>query len=197
MLLVAPPVALYGSRVGEGHLGLKFLRVRVNPWEAASKCVQVSMSCDDPAALTLLRDRINEALMRCTVGSGGSGDARGAQAGGRPVAGAAAGTAVGNRRPLVPRSLNTLSMRSGAPTPASSCGGGAASTAAASLGSLGTGGTRQLASSGDSRPGEGSSAGWEEELPALSQEQEQVLELVKAGKSIFFTGVLAAGGACS
>lgn len=33
VLPVAPPVALYGGRVGEGQLGLKFLRVRQNPWD--------------------------------------------------------------------------------------------------------------------------------------------------------------------
>ena len=33
VLPVAPPVALYGGRVHEGQLGLKFMRVKPNPWD--------------------------------------------------------------------------------------------------------------------------------------------------------------------
>lgn len=40
-LPVAPPTVLYGNRVGEGHLGIKFMRVKARPWDTASKCVQV------------------------------------------------------------------------------------------------------------------------------------------------------------
>lgn len=40
-LPVAPPVVLYGGRVQEGHLCVKFLRVKTRPWETATKCVQV------------------------------------------------------------------------------------------------------------------------------------------------------------
>jgi hypothetical protein len=40
-LPVVPPMVLYGNRVEEGHLGIKFMRVKARPWDTASKCVQV------------------------------------------------------------------------------------------------------------------------------------------------------------
>ena len=39
VLPVAAPVALYGGRVQEGQLGLKFLRVKQNPWDTGGCCV--------------------------------------------------------------------------------------------------------------------------------------------------------------
>ncbi len=36
VLPVAPPVALYGARVHEGQLGLKFMRVKQNPWDTGA-----------------------------------------------------------------------------------------------------------------------------------------------------------------
>lgn len=36
VLPVAPPVALYGGRVQDGQLGLKFMRVKQNPWDTGA-----------------------------------------------------------------------------------------------------------------------------------------------------------------
>ena len=44
-LPVLPPVVLYGNRVAEGHLGVKFMRVKLKPWDTASKCMQASPLC--------------------------------------------------------------------------------------------------------------------------------------------------------
>eukprot|EP00887_Chlorella_sp_A99_P003493 scaffold7.g3493.t1 len=196
VLPLVPPVALYGGRVQEGQLGMRFMRVKVHPWDHAAKCVQLSISCPDTDALTLLRDRINQALLRCTAG-GAAGAPAARPGGAKPGAGVAA-PALSNRRPLAPRSLNTLSAR---PTPASSiCGGGGAAAsiwsgasgggAATSHLSLGLSG-RALASSADSRSS--SAAGGGEDLAPLSAEQQQALELVQSGKSIFFTGCAGTG----
>jgi hypothetical protein len=53
VLAVAPPVALYGGRVKEGQLGLKFLRVKQNPWDtggrqAAAACVRLLSKAVQP-----------------------------------------------------------------------------------------------------------------------------------------------------
>ncbi|PRW58054.1 ATP-dependent DNA helicase PIF1 [Chlorella sorokiniana] len=202
VLPVAPPVALYGSRVHEGQLGLKFMRVKANPWDTASKCIQLSISGADPEALTLLRDRVNRVLLKhAGVGSGGSGSGgAGAPASGKP------GVKPGlkqNRRPLAPRSLNTMGGAAGGPAPSSSGWGGGSVISlrsgpgggvgpAASGFSLGAaaGSRAALASSAESSA---AAVGGGEDLAALSDEQQRALQLVQSGRSIFFTGCAGTG----
>ncbi|PSC73053.1 ATP-dependent DNA helicase PIF1 [Micractinium conductrix] len=200
VLPVAPPVALYGARVADGQLGLKFMRVKQNPWDSASKCIQLSISGADPQQLTLLRDRINTLLLRAAgaapaggpaaenaAASGGAGKGKGG-VGARPA-----------RRPLAPRSLNTLAATTG---PSVSLGGwgsgsvvslrsgpGGGVAPAASGFSLGTTSRQQLASSADSAR----SVPADEELGDLSDEQQRALQLVQSGRSIFFTGCAGTG----
>lgn len=150
---------------------------------AVTKCIQLSITCDDVEALTLLRDRINRVLLKA-AGGGGAAPAAPA-ASGKPGAKPA-------RRPLAPRSLNTL----GAPAPSSSSWGGGGSIIslrsgpggvmpAASGFSLGATSRREaLADSAESS----AASGGGEDLAALSDEQQRALELVRSGRSIFFTG---------
>lgn len=191
VLPLAPPVALYGNRVQEGHLGIKFLRIRVNPWERATKCVQLSIACADVDALTQLRDRINAALLRCAKGapSGPPCGAGAVPARAKGARSAVCGDAATlNRRPLAPRSLNALGGSAPAPSAGASTlrsgppGGGTLSSAL----SLGAGGAA-LAADAESRLRGGAA----EELAPLSAEQQRALDLVASGKSIFFTGVCA------
>lgn len=166
---------------------------------AASKCIQLSISGADPEALTLLRDRVNRVLLKhAGVGSGGGG---GSSAAGAPCSGKA-GVKPGlkqNRRPLAPRSLNTMGAAAGGPVPSSSGwgggsvislrsgpGGGVAPAASGfSLGAA-AGSRAALASSAESS----AAAGGGEDLAALSDEQQRALQLVQSGRSIFFTGWL-------
>ncbi|KAL4434118.1 hypothetical protein ABPG75_000559 [Micractinium tetrahymenae] len=204
VLPVAPPVALYGARVHEGQLGMKFMRVKQNPWDTVSKCIQLSISGADPEALTLLRDRVNRILLRCAgPGSGAAAGsenalaASGSKAPGKPGFGPG-GAARWARRPLAPRSLNTL----GGAAAAGGSGGGGSVTSLRS----GPGGSVAPAPSGfsmgiSSRPGAVASsadsgaaaAGGEEDLGELSDEQRRALELVRSGRSIFFTGCAGTG----
>jgi hypothetical protein len=149
---------------------------------AVSKCIQLSISCTDTAALTLLRDRINKVLLKAAGAGGGAAGAAGAAAGGggKPCAGGKAAAAGHNRRPLAPRSLNTLA---GVAPAASTWGGGGPAPSASGF-SLGATSRQQLASSADSE----ATAGGEEDLAALSEEQQRALQLVRSGRSIFFTG---------
>ena len=165
------------------------------PCCTASKCIQLSISGADPQQLTLLRDRINTLLLRAAgaapaggpaaenaAASGGAGKGKGG-VGARPA-----------RRPLAPRSLNTLAATAG---PSVSLGGwgsgsvvslrsgpGGGVAPAASGFSLGTTSRQQLASSADSAR----SVPADEELGDLSDEQQRALQLVQSGRSIFFTG---------
>lgn len=164
-----------------------------------SKCIQLSISGADPQAITLLRDRLNRTLLRCAGACGGSSAGSenslppsSGKAQGKPGAGQAGG-ARPPRRPLAPRSLNTLG----------SAAWGAGNGGACSVTSLrsGPGGSAGPAPSGfslgvSSRPGALASSadsgtppgGGEEDLGELSDEQRRALELVRSGRSIFFTG---------
>lgn len=166
---------------------------------AVSKCIQLSITCEDAAALTLLRDRINRVLLK-HAGAGGTGGGSSSAAACAPAAakpGLGKPGAKQNRRPLAPRSLNTLGAGSG-PAPSSSgwgggsvvslrsgLGGSAAMGPATSGFSLGAaaGVRAALASSAES-----SAASGGEDLAALSEEQQRALQLVRSGRSIFFTG---------
>ena len=161
---------------------------------AVSKCIQLSITCTDTAALTLLRDRINKVLLKAAGAGGAAAGAAGAAAGGggKPCAGGKAAAAGHNRRPLAPRSLNTLA---GVAPAASTWGGGSVISLRSGLGgggpapsasgfSLGATSRQQLASSADSE----ATGGGEEDLAALSEEQQRALQLVRSGRSIFFTG---------
>lgn len=162
---------------------------------AASKCIQLSISGADPEALTLLRDRVNRVLLRCAgVGSGGVSGSENSLGKDPGKAGAAqAGTARPARRPLAPRSLNTLGGAAGAAS-SGGCGsvvslrsgpGGSGAPAPSGF-SLGVSSRpAALASSADSGS---AAAGGGEDLGELSDEQRRALELVRSGRSIFFTG---------
>lgn len=156
---------------------------------AVSKCIQISITCPDTEALTLLRDRINSVLLKCA----GAGDSSAcapacAKPGTKPGAKQA-------RRPLAPRSLNTLAAAAAPSSSAWGGGGGSVVTLrsgpgggvapAASGFSLGTTSRREaLASSAESSAAGGAG----EDLAALSEEQQRALALVRSGRSIFFTG---------
>lgn len=164
---------------------------------AASKCIQLSISGADPEALTLLRDRINRVLLKhAGVGSGG-GSGNGAGSGAAAPASGKPGLKQ-NRRPLAPRSLNTMGATAGGQAPSSSgwgsgsvislrSGPGGGVGPAASGFSLGAaaGSRAALASSAESSAAE---VGGGEDLAALSDEQQRALQLVQSGRSIFFTG---------
>lgn len=59
VLPVAPPVSLYGSRVQEGQLGLKFMRVKANPWDTG---VYLGWS----AAVSRVAEGLQTALSTCS-----------------------------------------------------------------------------------------------------------------------------------
>jgi hypothetical protein len=141
-----------------------------------SKCVQLSISCEDAEALTLLRDRINRLLLQH------AGAAAGPQAPPPTRGGKAAAGAAQPRRPLAPRSLNTLAA---VQAPSSGCAPSGRSGPTASGFSLGCRGGGAAASSADSAAACGA---LEEELGSLSEEQQHAVQLVRGGKSIFFTG---------
>ncbi|GAB4815472.1 hypothetical protein N2152v2_002518 [Parachlorella kessleri] len=249
-LPVVPPVVLYGNRVGEGHLGIKFMRVKARPWDTASKCVQVSLSSPDTEALVGLRNALNDALLR-QVTKQPAGTARQPlaprnpntthssglqkqqlQRGGSRLAGGSthlrttsnSGAAAGFVGvPAMPRggycSRPAASLRTynsggsgggkavsvttlrGATAAAAGTAGAAAPSASllgggAASGSFSVRGVAQPAptvtSSADSRQGAGAPAG--DDLAPLSEEQAQALELVKSGRSIFFTGKKSCAG---
>ena len=143
-----------------------------------SKCVQLSIVCEDSEALTQLRDRINRVLLK-RAGAGAGTSAASAASGKQQQGGC--GAPRPGRRPLAPRSLNTLSEVQAPSTTVVSLRSGPAPSASGF--SLGPSSSRQaLASSAESGAAE------EEELGALSEEQQRALQLVRGGRSIFFTG---------
>lgn len=160
---------------------------------AVSKCIQLSISGADPEALTLLRDRVNRTLLRCAgVGGGscaGSENSAASERGGKTGAGQA-GASRPARRPLAPRSLNTLGGTVGAASSVISLRSGPGSSVAPAASGFSLGVSSRpgaLASSADSSA---AAVGSEEDLGDLSDEQRRALELVRSGRSIFFTGGL-------
>lgn len=148
LIPIAPPVTMYGHRVQEGQLGLRFLKYKQNPFSRVEKTLQITITTDEKEDLIRLRDGIDKVLRSGRAGTGAH------RPGMAPVA----------RRVLCPRTLNS-----------------------SSAGFCIAGRPQQMASAC-----EGPAAN-EEDLPPLSIEQENALNLVKSGKSIFFTGSAGTG----
>ncbi|KAL4856085.1 ATP-dependent DNA helicase PIF1 [Chlorella vulgaris] len=191
LLPVALPVALYGARVHEGHLGLKFLRVKQNPWDTVSKCIQLSITCEDCAALKKLRDHINSVLLKCATAASASKNGVAAAAGCKQQKAGAGGLVGGPglpRRPLAPRSLNTLAAVQAPSSSMASLRSGPGPAPTASGFSFGAGGGRHaLASSAES------AGGGVEDLESLSEEQQRALQLSLKVASPFCAGCAGTG----
>ncbi|RMZ53503.1 hypothetical protein APUTEX25_003325, partial [Auxenochlorella protothecoides] len=174
------PLVLYGGSAAQGRLGMRFLAVKTEAWRSVPRCVQLTLTSADAAALCGLRDRLHACL--------GGGPVK--ASGHVPVPTGSKTSAQPPRRPLVARDLNvTVSEPRPAPSLASTCffGGGQVKPRPAASGSrpassaVSSGSRRSVAS----RPCQG--------VTDLSPEQQRAVALVRAGKNVFFTGCAGTG----
>ncbi|KFM23245.1 ATP-dependent DNA helicase PIF1 [Auxenochlorella protothecoides] len=174
------PLVLYGGSAAQGRLGMRFLAVKTEAWRSVPRCVQLTLTSADAAALCGLRDRLHACL--------GGGPVK--ASGHVPVPTGSKTSAQPPRRPLAARDLNvTVSEPRPAPSLASTCffGGGQVKPRPAASGSrpassaVSSGSRRSVAS----RPCQG--------VTDLSPEQQRAVALVRAGKNVFFTGCAGTG----
>ncbi|KAL6774453.1 hypothetical protein ACKKBG_A25060 [Auxenochlorella protothecoides x Auxenochlorella symbiontica] len=174
------PLVLYGGSAAQGRLGMRFLAVKTEAWRSVPRCVQLTLTSADAAALCGLRDRLHACL--------GGGPVK--ASGHVPLPTGSKTSVQPPRRPLAARDLNvTVSEPRPAPSLASTCffGGGQVKPRPAASGSrpassaVSSGSRRSAAS----RPCQ--------DVTDLSPEQQRAVALVRAGKNVFFTGCAGTG----
>ena len=165
-----PPVALYVHKISVGKLGMRFPRFRQHNWSMAEKTLQLTISCEkNVEELEKLARSIDKALR--------NSDSESTSTTKRSIMRV-------HRRPLAQRSLNMQ--------PSTMDGKRAPSESNASS-SLLSSRYKSVATEELYQQREDMSNILETDLPALSSEQRHAVNLIRSGKSLFFTGCAGTG----
>lgn len=163
-----PPAAVYGNRISEGRIGMRFLKFRQHSWSSAEKTLQITIfSPENIEELAQLANEIDKALRKDHTKAKPSIHERQTKV---------------CRRPLAQRSLNIPMNHDSAAKPFR------ASSSLSSTTSL-LNRHKNLDHFGPKRNDKVDCS----DLPNLSKEQQHAFDLVKAGKSLFFTGCAGTG----